>query len=119
MKHCSLVARLTAAWVLGFAALAFAKANKIDRVVWDTPKPRFGIVTTGKAYADTMEALDELGIDAHIAAQIGLRVYKVGMPWPLEPDAPATQRDSSLSRFSLRLSSDAAALSKMVPIYPP
>ncbi|MGI4880257.1 MAG: indolepyruvate ferredoxin oxidoreductase family protein [Janthinobacterium lividum] len=70
----------------GFAALAFAKANGIDRTVWDTPRPRFGIVTTGKAYADTMEALAELGIDARIAAEIGLRVYKVGMPWPLEPD---------------------------------
>ncbi len=70
----------------GFAALAFAKANRIDRIVWDTPRPRFGIVTTGKAYADTMEALDELGITAAVAADIGLRVYKVGMPWPLEPD---------------------------------
>jgi indolepyruvate ferredoxin oxidoreductase len=70
----------------GFAAMAFAKANRIDRVVFDTPRPRFGIVTTGKAFADTMEALDELGIDAAVAADIGLRVYKVGMPWPLEPD---------------------------------
>ncbi len=70
----------------GFAALAFAKANRIDRIVWDTPRPRFGIVTTGKAFADTMEALDELGITAAVAADIGLRVYKVGMPWPLEPD---------------------------------
>ena len=70
----------------GFAAMAFAKANGIDRVVFDTPRPRFGIVTTGKAFADTMEALDELGIDARVAADIGLRVYKVGMPWPLEPD---------------------------------
>jgi indolepyruvate ferredoxin oxidoreductase len=70
----------------GFAAMAFAKANRIDRIVFDTPRPRFGIVTTGKAFADTMEALDELGIDARVAADIGLRVYKVGMPWPLEPD---------------------------------
>ena len=70
----------------GFAAMAFAKANGIDRVVWQTPNPRFGIVTTGKAFADTMEALTELGIDERIAARIGLRVYKVGMPWPLEPD---------------------------------
>ena len=70
----------------GFAAMAFAKANGIDRVIWDTPRPRFGIVTTGKAYADTMEALSKLGIDARVAADIGLRVYKVGMPWPLEPD---------------------------------
>ncbi len=70
----------------GFAAMAFAKANHIDRVIWDTPRPRFGIVTTGKAFADTMEALDKLGITARVAADIGLRVYKVGMPWPLEPD---------------------------------
>ncbi len=70
----------------GFAAMAFAKANGIDRLVWDTPRPRIGILTTGKAFADTMEALDELGIDAKVAADIGLRLYKVGMPWPLEPD---------------------------------
>jgi indolepyruvate ferredoxin oxidoreductase len=70
----------------GFAAMAFAKANGIDRIIWDTPAPRIGIVTTGKAHADTMEALDELGITESVAAAIGLRVYKVGMPWPLEPD---------------------------------
>ena len=70
----------------GFAAMAFAKANGIDRTVWDTPRPRFGIITTGKAYADTMEAFDALGIDEHVARDIGLRIYKVGMPWPLEPD---------------------------------
>ncbi|MBU6166930.1 MAG: indolepyruvate ferredoxin oxidoreductase family protein [Alphaproteobacteria bacterium] len=69
----------------GFAAMAFAKANGIDRVVWDSPRPRIGIVSTGKAFADTMEALAELGIDERVAASIGLRVYKVGMPWPLEP----------------------------------
>jgi len=70
----------------GFAAQAFAKANQIDRVVWDSPCPRIGIVSTGKAFADTMEALAELGIDDRVAASIGLKVYKVGMPWPLEPD---------------------------------
>jgi indolepyruvate ferredoxin oxidoreductase len=70
----------------GFAAQAFAKANGIDQLVWDTPRPRFGILSTGKAFADTMEALEELGIDAKVAADIGLRLYKVGMPWPLEPD---------------------------------
>jgi indolepyruvate ferredoxin oxidoreductase len=70
----------------GFAALAFAKANGIDRLIWDSPTPRIGIVTTGKAHADTMQALSELGITEQVAAAIGLRVYKVGMPWPLEPD---------------------------------
>lgn len=66
--------------------MAFAKANRIDRTIWDTPTPRLGIITTGKAHADTMEALDELGITETVAAAIGLRIYKVGMPWPLEPD---------------------------------
>ncbi|WP_194744309.1 indolepyruvate ferredoxin oxidoreductase family protein [Thermaurantiacus tibetensis] len=70
----------------GFAAQAFARANGIDRLVFDSPRPRFGILTTGKAYTDTLEALHALGIDAAVARDIGLRVYKVGMPWPLEPD---------------------------------
>ncbi|MCS6986380.1 MAG: indolepyruvate ferredoxin oxidoreductase family protein [Sphingomonadaceae bacterium] len=70
----------------GFAAQAFARANRIDRLVWDSPRARFGIITTGKAYTDTMEALFRMGLDARVAADIGLRVYKVGMPWPLEPE---------------------------------
>ncbi len=67
-----------------YAALAFARANKLDKIVLDSPKPRFGIITTGKAYHDTREALEYLGIDDKLAAEIGIRVYKVGMSWPLE-----------------------------------
>jgi indolepyruvate ferredoxin oxidoreductase len=68
-----------------YAALAFARANKLDRTVMDSPKRRFGIVTAGKAYLDTMQALEDLGIDERMAAELGLSVYKVSMPWPLEP----------------------------------
>jgi len=67
-----------------YAALAFARANKLDRIVLDSPKPRFGIITTGKSYLDVCQALEDLGIDDRLAAEIGLRVYKVGMVWPLE-----------------------------------
>ena len=67
-----------------YAALAFARANRLDRIVLDTPLPRFGIVTAGKAYLDVLQALDDLGIDEAHASEIGLRVYKVGMVWPLE-----------------------------------
>ncbi|TAN51329.1 MAG: indolepyruvate ferredoxin oxidoreductase family protein, partial [Rhodospirillales bacterium] len=66
------------------AALAFARANKIDRTVIDSPNPRLGIVATGKAYLDVRQALDDLGIDDAHAAEMGLRLYKVGMVWPLE-----------------------------------
>ncbi len=69
-----------------YAALAFARANKLDRTVIDSPKRRFGIVTCGKSYLDVRQALDDLGIDDAYAAEIGLSVYKVGMTWPLEPD---------------------------------
>ncbi|MFC7050824.1 indolepyruvate ferredoxin oxidoreductase family protein [Emcibacter nanhaiensis] len=69
-----------------FAALAFVKKNKVDQIVMDSSKPRFGIITSGKSYGDVRQALFELGIDQDVAEQIGLRVYKVGMPWPLEPD---------------------------------
>ncbi|WP_428247654.1 indolepyruvate ferredoxin oxidoreductase family protein [Ferrovibrio sp.] len=67
-----------------YAALAFARANKIDRVVIDSPRARLGIITTGKSYLDVRQALDELGIDDKLAAEIGIRLYKVGMVWPLE-----------------------------------
>jgi indolepyruvate ferredoxin oxidoreductase len=67
-----------------YAALAFARANRIDRVVIDSPQPRFGIVTTGKSHLDVMQALEDIGIDQHHAAEIGIRLYKVGMSWPLE-----------------------------------
>ncbi len=69
-----------------YAALAFVRANRLDRIVLDSDAPRFGIVTTGKSYLDVMQALDDLGIDAAEAGRIGLRVYKVGMSWPLERD---------------------------------
>jgi len=67
------------------AACAFARANRIDRIVIDSPKARLGIVTTGKSYLDVLQALEYLGIDAAAAAEIGIRVYKIGMTWPLEP----------------------------------
>ncbi len=69
-----------------YAAMAYARANGLNRVVIDTPTPRLGIVTTGKSHLDVLQALDALGIDAQLAARIGLRVLKVGMPWPLDPE---------------------------------
>ena len=68
-----------------YAALAYARANGLDRIVWDSPRPRLGIVTAGKSYGDVMAALSSLGITREVASDIGLRIYKVGMTWPLEP----------------------------------
>jgi len=68
-----------------YAALAFARANQIDRIVINPARAQYGIVASGKAYEETREALAWLGIDDALAETIGLRLYKVGMPWPLEP----------------------------------
>jgi indolepyruvate ferredoxin oxidoreductase len=69
-----------------YAALAFARANRLDRTIIDGPRRRLGIVTTGKSYLDVRQALDDLGIDDDRAREIGISLYKVGMSWPLEPE---------------------------------
>ena len=60
-----------------YAALAYCRANKLNRIVIDSPRPRLGIITAGKSYLDVRQALDDLGIDEQLAAEIGLRVMKV------------------------------------------
>ena len=67
------------------AVAAFARANRIDRVVLGGARRRIGIVTAGKSYLDLRQALDELGLSAQRAAELGLAIYKIGMVWPLEP----------------------------------
>jgi indolepyruvate ferredoxin oxidoreductase len=68
-----------------YAALAYCRVNRLNRVTIDSPKPRLGIIASGKSYLDVLQALEDLGIDDRAAAEIGIRLYKVGMPWPLEP----------------------------------
>ncbi|MEO4048696.1 indolepyruvate ferredoxin oxidoreductase family protein [Pseudomonas sp. CAU 1711] len=70
-----------------YAARAFALANQLDQIKLDSPNPRLGIITTGKSYLDVRQALDDLGLDEELCAQVGLRVLKIGMSWPLEPVA--------------------------------
>ncbi|MDQ3511200.1 MAG: indolepyruvate ferredoxin oxidoreductase family protein, partial [Pseudomonadota bacterium] len=67
------------------AAQAFARANRIDRVVIDSPLARLGIITSGKSYLDVLQALEYLGLGEQACSDLGIRVYKVGMTWPLEP----------------------------------
>src|SRR5574337_383406 len=69
-----------------YAALAYCRANQLNRVVIDAPQARLGIITAGKAYLDVRQAFDDLGIDEDLAAEIGIRLYKVGMVWPLESE---------------------------------
>jgi indolepyruvate ferredoxin oxidoreductase len=69
------------------AMLAYIKANNLNKIILSGgPNAKIGIVTTGKSYLDVRLALDELGIDEVKANELGIRLYKIGCPWPLEPD---------------------------------
>lgn len=67
-----------------YAAIAFARANGIDRTVIDSSNARLGIATCGKSYLDVRQALEDLNIDEADCERIGIRIYKVGMTWPLD-----------------------------------
>jgi indolepyruvate ferredoxin oxidoreductase len=66
------------------AVAAFARANRLDRIVLDSDGARLGIAAAGKSWLDVLEALDELGLSNEEAAAFGIRLYKIGMTWPLE-----------------------------------
>ena len=68
------------------AVHAFWAANSFDRIIYDSSDAVMGIVTTGKSYSDVRRALKELDIDEQQARKFGIRLYKVAMSWPLEPE---------------------------------
>ncbi|TYC52323.1 indolepyruvate ferredoxin oxidoreductase family protein [Rhodobacterales bacterium] len=68
------------------AAQNYVRTNGLDRVTFGQRRnPKFGIITTGKAYRDLLQALDLMGIDEAAARDIGLAVYKIALTWPIEP----------------------------------
>ncbi|WP_084397679.1 indolepyruvate ferredoxin oxidoreductase family protein [Henriciella aquimarina] len=69
------------------AAQAWVKANGLDHILVPAPKPRIGIITTGQAARDIFEALAAIGLTPEEAGRLGISVFKVAMPWPLEPSA--------------------------------
>lgn len=66
------------------AVAAFARRNSIDRHVIVSPHARVGIVTCGKAHHDLMEVLRRLELSPAQLARAGVRLYKVGLSFPVE-----------------------------------
>ncbi|MBB6309416.1 indolepyruvate ferredoxin oxidoreductase family protein [Xanthobacter tagetidis] len=67
------------------AILHYLRANRLNRFITSGgARPRIGIATVGKSYLDVRLALDELGIDEVRANDLGIRIWKVACPWPLE-----------------------------------
>jgi len=67
------------------AARAYIEANHLNHNVIEGPADRFGIVASGKAYNDTRQALQDLGLDDAACQRAGIRVHKVLAVWPLAP----------------------------------
>ena len=65
-------------------ALAYARENGVNRIegardAW------LGVVAAGKSYYDLRQALSDLGLDEAALERAGVRILKLGMIWPLEP----------------------------------
>jgi indolepyruvate ferredoxin oxidoreductase len=67
-----------------YAALAYIRANRLNYNAIEGPNDRFGIIASGKAFNDTRQALMDLGLDDATCRQLGIRLHKVGVVWPLE-----------------------------------
>ncbi|HET99242.1 hypothetical protein LCGC14_0234040 [marine sediment metagenome] len=69
------------------AARAFLAANRLDRIAHSGGRsPKIGILSLGKSWLDVEQALSSLGIDEVAAANFGIRLGKIGVPWPLDAD---------------------------------
>jgi indolepyruvate ferredoxin oxidoreductase len=67
-----------------YAALAYIRANRLNHNVIEGPQDRLGLMASGKAYNDTRQALIDLGLDDQRCREVGIRLHKVAVVWPLE-----------------------------------
>ncbi|MGN6422469.1 MAG: indolepyruvate ferredoxin oxidoreductase family protein [Asticcacaulis sp.] len=75
------------------AAQAFARVNGFNRLILDAPRPHIGVAASGKAYLHVLDALRLLQISDAEARDLGLRLWKVGMVWPLDAAAASAFAD--------------------------
>jgi indolepyruvate ferredoxin oxidoreductase len=66
------------------AVRAYARANGLDRIEVRGPRDRLGIVTAGKSYADTRQALLDLGLDDERLRAAGVRLLRMGLIYPAD-----------------------------------
>lgn len=66
------------------AALAFARANNLNRITLKAKKKRFGIVAMGKTWRDVQQAMLDLGLTDARAKTLGINVLKIAMPFPAD-----------------------------------
>ena len=65
-------------------AKSYASVNGLNRVVGSSNSAELGIIAAGRTYFDLLEALRRLGLDPTAPNQFGVRLFKIGMSFPLD-----------------------------------
>jgi indolepyruvate ferredoxin oxidoreductase len=68
------------------AVLQYARAAGLTSVVADAPTPRLAVVASGTAFSALRRAVEDLGLWGPAGAELGLRLIRVDLPWPLDGD---------------------------------
>ena len=68
------------------AAAAYAAANGLNEITGATGAARLGIVAAGRTFQELRQALSDLGLDDDALRRLGIRLLRLGMVWPLEPE---------------------------------
>jgi indolepyruvate ferredoxin oxidoreductase len=66
------------------AARRYIVENELNRITHRSPRDEIGIVAPGKSYFDLREALRSIGLDDDGISQAGIRLLKIGAPYPLD-----------------------------------
>jgi indolepyruvate ferredoxin oxidoreductase len=66
------------------AALLYARANGLNRIVQKTPDDRLGIIAPGKTFYDLRQSLRDLGLGTEDVQRLGIRMLHLRMMYPLD-----------------------------------
>ncbi len=65
----------------------YTEVAGLNRITSEPVRPRLAILASGMSYSATQRALSDLGLGAHEQDDLGLRLVKIDLPWPLSPFA--------------------------------
>ncbi len=67
-------------------ALAYVRANGVNRIERFGADAWIGVVASGKSYSDLRQAFADMGLDDRGLARAGVRILHPRMIWPLDPE---------------------------------
>jgi indolepyruvate ferredoxin oxidoreductase len=66
-------------------ARLYARDTGLNAITFSAPRARLGVLASGLSYAVVLRALDDLGLDEGALAGLGVRLIRIGMPFPADP----------------------------------